>query len=465
MDKFYDSIIGHAIGDAMGVPTEFCLRENLEKNPVTDMVGTGTYNQPAGSWSDDTSMELATIDSFIQKGQFDYDDILTKWQKWLNNNEYTPNNFVFDVGRTCLKAIHNHYSGIPALECGLASIDSNGNGSLMRMLPVALYAYYRDLKDEEIIELTNNISSLTHRHNISKLGCYIYVRYIMFLLDGKDKNEAYNLLRYIDYSSYDEESISKYERILKNSIKDYPLSEISSSGYVVHTLECALWILLNTNSFEEAILKSTNIGEDTDTVGAVTGSMAGIIYGSDSIPKKWINTLLKESYIKRLSNAFKEKVLGDSPEELPLNKISKEDFLKLSEDDVVLITNPGRMGDEDGTTFVTLINDKYTMYRIDGWMYPSRDRIKENFISMEDVKNHFPKWFNSWEESSDNDKYKRVYMGFGNGLCIDKRIYDNYYYILRDLVKSDSNYKEDSDGVNGLYFKYWEKAFYKMIKK
>ncbi len=310
MSKFVDSIIGHAVGDAMGVPTEFFSRERLLEHPVLQMISSSKTGQDAGSWSDDTSMEISTIDSFIQNGKFDYEDIMDKWEKWIIKNEYTPNNQTFDVGVTCLRAIKRHAGGTKALECGLIGEKSCGNGSLMRMLPVALYSYYRKLKENEIIKLTNELSMLTHANNICKLGCYIYVRYVMYLLDGKDKYDAYKLIQKIDYSYYDEDTISKYNRILKEDISKYKIHAIKSSGYVVDTLECSLWILLNATSYKETIIASTNIGDDTDTIGAIAGSMAGIIYGIDNIPKEWLNKLKRKDYLIDLANRFEDKVLN-----------------------------------------------------------------------------------------------------------------------------------------------------------
>ena len=309
MSKFVDSIIGHAVGDAMGVPTEFCLREKLLSHPVTKMISSEKVGQPAGTWSDDTSMEIATIDSYIKNNKWDYSDIMNKWTKWIDNAEYTGNGEVFDVGRTCLSAIRNYTEGIEPTKCGLDNVNSNGNGSLMRILPVALYCYYRKTKEKEIIKLVNDISSLTHGHDISKLGCYIYVRYVMFLLDGLSKEDAYEKIKNIDYSLYSSEAINSYERILKNNIKEYPMNEINSSGYVVDTLECALWILLNADSYRDTIIASTNIGQDTDTIGAIAGSMAGIIYGYNAIPENWLNDLQKRDYLIKLALDFEKLIV------------------------------------------------------------------------------------------------------------------------------------------------------------
>lgn len=335
MSKFVDSVIGHAVGDAMGVPTEFCIREYLLRDPVKEMIGSAKTGQPAGSWSDDTSMEIATIDSFIQNKTFNYDDIMTKWEEWINEAKYTPNNDTFDVGRTCLRAIRNHSIGTESLECGIDGEQANGNGSLMRILPVALYSYYKKIDEQEIIKLTNEMSSLTHKHEISKLGCYIYVRYVMFLLDGQNKNEAYEAIKNIDYSSYSDYSISKYDRILKDNILDYKIDDISSTGYVVDTLECALWILLNSNSYKETIIATTNIGNDTDTIGAIAGSMAGIVYGYDAIPEAWLNKLMKKEYLMNLALDFEKLIV-------PLKK------------DVILGTI---IGDVAGSRF-ELVNNK-----------------------------------------------------------------------------------------------------------
>lgn len=306
MSKFIDSILAHAIGDAMGVPTEFCIREKLQANPVTKMIGYGQHNVPAGSWSDDTSMEIATIDSFINKEKFDYEDIMNNFYCWLHDAKYTSGDEVFDAGRTCIQSIINFSNGMKPLESGQESMSSNGNGSLMRILPVALYSYYKKLNDEEIIKLTNEMSSLTHAHEISRLGCYIYVRYVMLLLDGLTKYDAYTKMQELDYSSYSDESLEKYNRILTGNIKKIKLDDISSRGYVVDTLEASLWCLLIHNNYEDTILEAINLGNDTDTVAAIAGSMAGILYGVDSIPNEWLNNLLKKDYLIELATKFEQ---------------------------------------------------------------------------------------------------------------------------------------------------------------
>ena len=178
----------------------------------------------------------------------------------------------------------------------------------MRILPVALFAHAKGISEYEIIKLTNELSSLTHANDISKLGCYIYVKYVCFLLEGNTKEEAYNKIKRIDYSLYSDHAIEQYKRILNENIKGLNVAEIKSTGYVVDTLECALWILLNASSFKETIIATTNIGNDTDTIGAIAGSMAGIIYGIDSIPENWLNKLQRKDYLIDLATEFENKL-------------------------------------------------------------------------------------------------------------------------------------------------------------
>ena len=303
-NQYLGAIIGHAVGDAMGIPTEFSKREELLKNPVLEMIDSPDLGLPAGSWSDDTAMEIATIDSFIHKKYFDYKDIMDRWVKWINESEYTSTGVTFDIGRTCLKAIKKYCNGSAPLQCGSTSINENGNGSLMRILPVALYAYTRNLDDISIQRLTDEMSSLTHAHEVSRLGCYIYVQFVICLLKEYEKEDAYRYVQDLDYSSYNVNSINLYTRILDGQIEGQILDDIKSTGYIVDTLECVLWIFMNARNYKEAIIASTNIGGDTDTIGAIVGSMAGIYYGIDSIPSKWLDKLQRKEYLVELTSKF-----------------------------------------------------------------------------------------------------------------------------------------------------------------
>lgn len=312
MSKIKDSIISLAIGDAMGVPVEFCQREKLLRKPVTKMLGYGSHEVCAGSWSDDTTMTICELVSFNKNKKFDYDDIMNNYLKWILQGDFTPNGKLFDIGRTCLTAIRRYETKeTSATTSGLTSINSNGNGSLMRILPVALYSYYQNLPEQEIIKLTNDMSSLTHAHDISKLGCYIYVRYIMFLLAGFTKEKSYIRIKKLDYSSYNQSSLNLYKRILEDDIATYKLDSIKSTGYIVDTLEASFWVILKAKNYKESIIGAINLGEDTDTIGAIVGSMAGIIYGYDAIPKDWLETLQKRKYLEEICHDFEKEIVGD----------------------------------------------------------------------------------------------------------------------------------------------------------
>lgn len=306
MSKIIDGVIGHAIGDAMGVPVEFKGRALFYK-PVKEMLKSEVGDK--GTWSDDTSMELATIDSFINCGEWNYDDIMNNFVSWINEAKYTSRGITFDVGRTCLRAIKNYsLNKVEALKAGLDSFNDNGNGSLMRIQPVVYYCYYKKLSNKEIYELVKNISSLTHRHEVSILGCYIYVLYMIKLLDGIDKEKAYNDIKNEDYSIFSIEALDCYKRILKDDLNTLTVDDIKSSGYVVDSLEAAMWVVLKAKDFKESIIGAINLGGDTDTIGAITGSMTGIIYGYNTFPKEWLNALARREYIEDLCNKY-EKLL------------------------------------------------------------------------------------------------------------------------------------------------------------
>jgi len=310
LQKIKSGILGLAIGDAVGVPVEFKDRSYLKASPVCNMTGYGTYGLPAGSWSDDTSMTLALLDTL--KPGFEYSQVMDAFKAWMVEGEYTPWDEMFDIGHTTSIAINRYIQGTPPLECGLNDVSSNGNGSLMRILPAAFYiksqGYNSPFDKDGLVELVNNLSALTHAHDRSKIACNIYISCAMALIDnpsmdglktGLSKAWAY----YNSHPTYIQE-FTNYKRIYNEGFKNLEEDEIKSSGYVVDTLEAALWCLMNTSSYKECILKAVNLGSDTDTVAAVAGGLAGLLYGLEGIPYEWINTLVKRDYIEKLCEKF-----------------------------------------------------------------------------------------------------------------------------------------------------------------
>ena len=300
MSVVKNSLVGFAVGDAMGVPLEFEHREKLLEKPVTTMTGYGSYSVPEGVWSDDTSMTLATMDSIIEKNGIDYNDMANRFLNWINNAEYTATNEVFDIGISTRQALLRFdEKKIEATNCGGKNEYENGNGSLMRMLPIALYCFY---KNEDIYDIVKNTSSITHAHEISVMGCYIYVNYVVNILNGIDKFTSYNMIKKLDYQKYfNEDTITTYHSILVDNIESYPIDYIKSTGYIKDTLDTVFWVILNSNSYKEAIIGAINMGGDTDTIGAITGSIAGILYGFEAIPHKWLQKMKRLDYLENMA--------------------------------------------------------------------------------------------------------------------------------------------------------------------
>lgn len=270
MSKLYDAILGLAIGDALGVPYEFKQRGSFI---CSDMVGYGTHNQPEGTWSDDTSMTIATLDSLKNNnGIIVTEDICRRFNYWLLYGDYTVNGEVFDAGITTCTALKK---GKPAV-----GEWDNGNGSLMRILPLA----FVDCTDDEI----RAVSAITHGHWISEEACVIYVHVAKRLLAGEP---IASIIPTLEYKK-------PFDRL--KYINTLDISQIKSSGYVVDTLEAALWVVSHEGDWEKSfrndILTAVNLGKDTDTVAAVAGGMAGIIYGLEDV-LDWVEKLRNKEEI------------------------------------------------------------------------------------------------------------------------------------------------------------------------
>ena len=295
---------GLALGDALGVPVEFRTREWLAKHPVYDMQGDGCYKMPPGTWSDDTSMTIATMQSLIGQKSFNYADIMQKFVRWLRDDEFTATGKSFGTGRTTTHTIERFEQGGLPLLCGGLSEQDNGNGSLMRMLPVALVCWQQHLISTSRAQLVCYASSLTHAHEISVLGCYIYTNLVCHLMSGFEIGAAYLEACQDDYSMFSRNALYRYRRTLEGKLSELPRDEIRSTGYVVDTLEAAIWSVLSSEDFREAVLTAVNLGCDADTVGAVAGSLAGLYYGYEALPVEWMRELQREKYLRMLFAAF-----------------------------------------------------------------------------------------------------------------------------------------------------------------
>ncbi|WP_293788854.1 ADP-ribosylglycohydrolase family protein [uncultured Pedobacter sp.] len=298
----HSAMFGLVVGDALGVPVEFKSRGYLKRNPVTDMMGYGTHHQPAGTWSDDSSLALCLAESLCRG--YNLDDISQKFLQWYNAEIWTPHGKVFDIGIATSEAITLIKPGTDPVLCGGASEMDNGNGSLMRILP--LLFYLQDKNDLNVVfKCVKEVSSITHAHFRSIFACFIYIVYGLELLKGSDKTEAYARMQlkirdFIAAHDFEQKEINLFKRVLVGDISNVGENDIYSSGYVLHSLEASLWCVLNTGCYEDAVLKAVNLGDDTDTTGAITGGMAGLIYGFESIPESWLNSIVKKAEIEKL---------------------------------------------------------------------------------------------------------------------------------------------------------------------
>lgn len=295
--KILSGLVGVCAGDALGVPVEFTSRARRTESPVTSMTGCGTHNQPPGTWSDDSSLTFCLAESMC--GGFSLEAIARSFCRWYRENYWTPHGSVFDIGGTTCAAILNLERGVPPLQAGGTSEGSNGNGSLMRILPIAYY--YQTLDFPELIERTHQVSCLTHAHLRSQMACGIYISIAVSLLHGHSPKAAYlqgvkNILEIYSRPPYTSE-LPHFEAVLNGSIDTLPVEKIRSSGYVIHTLEASLWCFLNASSYAEAVLKAVNLGEDTDTTAAVTGGLAGIYWGFENIKSEWIELIARKDDI------------------------------------------------------------------------------------------------------------------------------------------------------------------------
>lgn len=284
-----NSFLGLAMGDALGVPVEFKSREYLKANPVKTMIGHGSHDQEKGTFSDDTSMTLATAVG-LTKGKDIVSQIAEEFKEWFFKGKYAVNKNLFDVGITTQKAIV-HY---PHNNNFTSNYKNNGNGSLMRIIPLAFYMYNKKEYNtiEERKKLVYAVSSITHSHIISKICCVIYVEIALEIISRK-LSKTFKFGDLLDvmqekiaevYNSYSldteaEMHISEFNNIFHYNIFTCTRDEVKSTGYVIDTLESVLWCIANTKSYSEAVMTAVNLGGDTDTIGSLVGGLAGIVYG------------------------------------------------------------------------------------------------------------------------------------------------------------------------------------------
>ena len=311
-------IMGLVVGDALGLPVQFSTREEMKAKPVTDMEGYGAFLVPEGSWSDDSSLAMATLCSLLEKEGVDYEDMMGRFADWQFKGDYTPFGYAYGQGRTCLEAIYSYAKGADVEHCGQTGERSNGNGSLMRILPVCLYAYGQEktgiITVSEALEIVHKVSALTHAHLRSKMACGIYYFLVKAVLDGRGSLRE-RLQKGMDEARvYYEKDITNlvelayYGKLFNmESLRLTTEEQINSSGYVVDSLEAAVWGLLTTDTYKDALLKVVNLGEDTDTIAAIAGGLGALYYGYEGIPAEWIEVVQRREWIEEVCKGMDEK--------------------------------------------------------------------------------------------------------------------------------------------------------------
>lgn len=317
-NKVIDALLGVSIGDAVGVPFEFKSREEMQRNPAKDIIGYGTHNQLEGTWSDDSSLTFCLAESLIHG--YDLKDISTKFIQWKNEAYWTAHGNVFDIGITTSRAITRIRQLIVNNEASdlknqrfYGEVQENGNGSLMRIIP--LLFYIKGLPIKEQFEIIWEVSALTHRHIRAAMSCLIYLKLAEKILAGREKEIAYSEMRIDILSFWDDMAFAEaekihFQKVIQSDIREVSIDELKTGGYVIEVLESSIWFFLKKQSYEETILSIINLGHDTDTSAAITGGLAGLYYGQDGIPPYWKASLSRMEDIIDLGNRLNKSVIN-----------------------------------------------------------------------------------------------------------------------------------------------------------
>lgn len=286
-DRSIGAFMGLAIGDALGAPIQFMRRDTYEH--VFGYTAGGTYQLDPGYWTDDTSMALCLAETLIEKGRYDPIDFGDRLVRWVDEGYNSSLPKCFDIGQTTLRAI-GAYRRFGHEECGVTGEWAGGNGSIMRLAPVPIF-YQEDDRLADEISVSQGI--LTHNHEVPNDGCRLLSAIILEGIRTGDKDAA---LRSVETLHVADKISHVRNRDYEKKVRD----EIKSDGYVVSTLEAAMWSVWKTDNFRDALLLAVNLGDDADTVGAVAGQIAGAIYGVDETPKEWISDLAEGNRILNL---------------------------------------------------------------------------------------------------------------------------------------------------------------------
>lgn len=297
-------LVGLAVGDAVGTALEFKPPGTFQ--PIDDMVGGGPFNLPVGAWTDDTSMALCLAESLVECGGFDPVDQLQRYVLWWKKGHWSSTGSCFDIGGTTSSALARfEATGKPY--CGSTSPRSAGNGSIMRLAPVPMY--YAE-QPAEAVDRSRESSRTTHGAEEAVDACRYFGSLLVGALNGVDKSDLLAARHGHDPSYWKDRGLSpKIDEVAKGSFKHRKPPEIQGRGYVVLSLEAALWAFHNTDNFRDGLLLAVNLGNDADTTGAVYGQIAGAHYGYSGIPEGWREKIVKATEIVELA----QKIVRERP--------------------------------------------------------------------------------------------------------------------------------------------------------
>jgi ADP-ribosyl-[dinitrogen reductase] hydrolase len=289
-ERFRGCLLGLAAGDAVGTTVEFQHRGSFL--PVTDMVGGGPFNLKLGQWTDDTSMALCLATSLIKMGEFDAADQMNRYCSWHEQGYLSSTGDCFDIGNTVSQALQQYkLSGSPF--SGSTNPRSAGNGCLMRLAPVPMF-YFPD--HDRAVHFSGESSRTTHGAVECIDASCLFGEMIFRALSGASKSE---ILFGQNAAIIDSSAI---QAIAAGEYRTKTIDNIRGTGYVVESLEAALWCFWTTETFEQAILAATNLGDDADTTAAICGQVAGAYYGESGIPPHWLKQLTMHQEISELAN-------------------------------------------------------------------------------------------------------------------------------------------------------------------
>jgi ADP-ribosyl-[dinitrogen reductase] hydrolase len=286
LDRYRGCLLGLAVGDAIGTTVEFKARGSFP--PVTDMVGGGAFNLKPGQWTDDTSMALCLAESLVEKNGFDPLDQMNRYLAWYESGYLSSTGVCFDIGNATRQALEKFKATGKSMS-GSTHPSSAGNGSLMRLAPVAMFYAPSRAKAQAY---AGKSSRTTHGAKECVDACTLFAGMLVSALSGAEKETI------LFESSVSEIVSEKILAIARGEYRDKPVQHIRGNGYVVDALEAALWCFYTTDTFSEAVLAAANLGDDADTTAAICGQIAGAWYGRSLIPTPWLDKLcLREKII------------------------------------------------------------------------------------------------------------------------------------------------------------------------